>query len=190
MDTLTVPGTDPCTAAGLQQRIEASRAGRWLISVVLVATVSGIVVANLPDSEAQRQLAEVSRPYMNATGLGQRWDMFSNPRTEVLYLEARVEHADGSLTTWRPPTGEPLIAGYRDTHWRKYVEHAVARPGNGDGWPALWAPLARYVAAQAPGDSPPMQVTLVKRSALTLPPGDGPEQTPFREESYFTLRLQ
>jgi hypothetical protein len=115
--------------------------------------------------------------------------MFSNPRTEIVYLEARVEHADGSLTTWRPPTGEPLLAGYRDTHWRKYVEHAVPR-GNPETWPALWEPLARYAAAQSDDASPPVAVTLVKRSALTLPPGAGPNQTPFREEAYYTLELR
>ena len=57
---------------------------------------------------------------------------------------------------WRPPTGEPLLAGYRDTHWRKYVEHAVPR-GNPETWPALWEPLARYVAAQSDDVSPPVR---------------------------------
>jgi hypothetical protein len=175
---------------GLQQRFESSRAGRWLISVFLVATVGGMVVANLPDGAAQQRLATFTRPYTNATGLDQQWSMFSAPRTEILYLEARVEHADGSITVWRPPTGEPLLAGYRDAHWRKFVEHAVPR-GNPEAWPQLWEPLARYVTSQASDvSSPPVSVTLVKRSAFSLPPGEGPDRTPFREEAYYTLRLR
>jgi hypothetical protein len=180
----------PDTARGLQQRLESSRAGRWLISAFLVATVGGIVVPCLPDGERQRQLARVTQPYMNATGLGERWAMFSSPRAEVLYLEAHVEHADGSVTVWRPPTGEPLLAGYRDTHWRKFVEHAVPR-GNPEGWPRLWEPLARYAASQQSDErSPPVLVTLVKRSAVSLPPGDGPDRTQFREEAYYILSLR
>jgi hypothetical protein len=187
---LVTPERDPGSAPSLQQRLEASRAGRWLISAFLIATVGGIVVANLPDGEAQQQLAAVTQPYMNAAGLDQRWNMFSNPRTEILYLEARVEHADGSVSVWRPPTGGPVLGGYRDAHWRKFVEHAVPR-GNPEEWPALWEPLARYAASQASGgDSPPVRVTLVKRSALTLPPGDGPGRTPFREDAYYSLRLR
>jgi hypothetical protein len=173
---------------GLQQRLESHRSGRWLISGFLVITVGGIAVANMPDGALKDDLAEVVQPYMQVTGLDQRWDMFSNPRTQLIYLEARVTHADGTVSVWRPPTGEPLLASYRDTHWRKLVEHAVPM-GNADTWPGLFEPLARYAASQVEGGSPPVEVTLVKRSSLNLPPGDGPERTPFVEEPYFTLSL-
>ena len=190
-ETLGAPEIGPGSARGLQQRLESSPAGRWLISAFLVATVGGIAVTNLPAGAVQGHLAKVTQPYMNATGLDQRWSMFSNPRTEILYLEARVEHADGSITVWRPPEGGSLFGSYRDAHWRKFVEHSVPR-GNSEAWPQLWEPLARYVASQETNDgSPPVRVTLVKRSAFTLPPDGGrPSRTPFREEAYYTLRLQ
>jgi hypothetical protein len=186
---LVEPTVPPGAAPSFQERLESSRAGRWLISAFLAATVGGLVVANLPDGEAKERLATVTQPYMNATGLAQKWTMFSYPRRELLYLAAHVEHADGTVTTWRPPTGGPLLGAYRDAHWRKFVEHAVPR-GNPDEWLALWEPLARHAASEEAAGSPPVQVTLVKRSALNLPPGDGPNRTPFGEEQYYTLRLR
>ena len=181
------------TRSGLQERLESSRIGRRLIGAFLVATVGAIVVSNLPAGAVQRRLNPVAQPYLVATGLDQRWNMFAPlPRNEILYLEARVEHADGRVTVWRPPTGDPLLGSYRDAHWRKFAEHAVVRPGNPDGWPQLWRPLALYAAAQKSDDlSPAVSVTLVKRSAFILQPGNGePDHTPFREEAYYTLRLR
>jgi hypothetical protein len=190
MTTQPAPGaSEVARARGLQQQLESSHVGRLLISVFLVVTVGAVGVANLPDGAVQRELSELTQPFMQATGLGQRWDMFSNPRTQVVYLEAWVEHADGTISVWRPPTGDPLMASYRDTHWRKLVEHAVPM-GNPDTWPGLFEPIARYAASQVDGTSPPVAVTLVKRSALNLPPGDGPDRTPFVEEQYFTLSLR
>src|ERR1700690_3730068 len=182
--TLAVTGTDRNPSPSLQQRLESSRAGRWLISAFLVATVGAIVVANFPAWSVPHPIARVTQAYLNATGLDQRWSMFAPaPRTEILYLEARVEFADGRVTVWRPPTSGALLGGYRDAHWRKFVEHAVVRPGNSDGWPQLWEPLARYVASQETHEgSPPVSVTLVKRNAFELPPdGNGSDRTPFRE---------
>lgn len=190
---LAATGTDPACRLGLQQRLETSRAGRWLISAFLVATLGGIAVTNLPAGAVQTRLARVTQPYMNATGLDQRWNMFApTPRTEILYLEARVAFVDGRVAVWRPPTGDPLLGSYRDAHWRKFVEHAVIRPNDSFGWPQLWPPLARYIASQeAHEGSPVVSVTLVKRNAFLLPPnGRGPDRTPFREEAYYTLRLK
>ena len=176
----------------LQERLESSRLGRWLISAFLVVTVGGIVIANLPEGAAQRDLAKVTEPYMNATGLDQRWSMFApSPRTEILYLEARIVHADGRVTMWHPPADGALLGAYRDYHWRKFVEHAVTRPGSPETWPQLWEPLARYIASQAHDGSPPVSVTLVKRSAFVLPPdGSVPGRTPYKEQDYYTLRLR
>jgi hypothetical protein len=192
-DTLPVAGTDRDLTPGLQERLESTRAGRWLISVFLVVTVGVIGVANLPAWSVPRRIGKVAQPYLNATGLDQSWSMFApTPRTEILYLEARVEFADGRATVWQPPSSGPLLGGYRDAHWHKFVEHAVVRPGNSDGWPQLWEPLARYVASQETHEgSPAVSVTLVKRSAFELPPdGRGPDRTPFREVPYYTLRLR
>ena len=178
----------------LQQRLESSRSGRWVISAFLVLTLGGILIANLPDGAVQRRLAKVTAPYMNATGLDQRWSMFApDPRTEILYLEARVVHADGRVTMWHPPVDDgALLGAYRDYHWRKFVEHAVLRTGSPDAWPQLWEPLARYIAAQEADDGvQPVSVTLVKRSAFILPPdGSMPGRTPYKAYDYYTLRLR
>ena len=103
---------------------------------------------------------------MNTTGLDQRWSMFTYPRRDILYLEARVVYADGRVTTWRPPVDAGLLSGYRAAHWRKLVEHAVGGAGNADSWAQLWEPLARYVASEEAHDgAAPVSVTLVKRTA-------------------------
>jgi hypothetical protein len=174
------------TGLDLQDRFEASRAGRLLISLFVTAVVVAVVVANLPTGAAQRRAARATAPLTNALGLDQRWRMFAPvPRNEVLYLEARVRHADGTVSTWRPPTDGPLVGAYRDYHWRKLVEHAV--PGS-DAWPRLWPGVARYAARQEGGR--PVSVTLVKRSADVLPPDRGGDLTPFRDQPYYTLRLR
>ena len=182
---------EPARRVSIQERLESSRAGRWFISVVLVVILAGIVVANLPAGAVQRRLAVVTRPYMNATGLDQRWSMFTYPRRDILFLEARVVHADGRVTTWRPPVDAGVLSGYRAAHWRKLVEHVAGRPEEPDTWPQLWEPLARYVASQATDDGArPVSVTLVKRTAFILPPdGSLPGRTPFETNDFYTLRL-
>ena len=91
----------------LQQRLESGRAGRWLISAFLVVTVGGIVIANLPAGRCSGVSRRSREPYMNATTLYQRWNMYAPyPRKEILYLEARVVHADGRVTVWRPPVDD------------------------------------------------------------------------------------
>ena len=179
--------------AGLQERIESSRAGRLLISAFVVTVVGGMLAFNLPDGGIGERAAKVAAPYANALGVGQSWTMFAPyPRNEVLYLEARATHADGSVSTWTPPFRGALVGGYSDSHWRKYVEHAVIRAeSNPDGWRGLWEPLARYVALkQGRGASPVTSVTLVKRSAPIHPPGrSGPSHAPLRDEAYYTLEV-
>ncbi len=177
----------------LQQRLEASRVGRWLISAFLAFTLTAIVVSNLPAGSVKGVASEVTGPYANATGLDQWWAMFAPyPRTQILYLEARVQHADGRVSIWRTPADDPFLGGYRDYHWRKFVEHAVPRGDNPDGWPQLWRPLALYVARQEQGDgSPPVKVTLIKRSAQILPLKPGlADHTAFTEQPYYTLDLR
>jgi hypothetical protein len=155
----------------------------------VVAVVAAIAVANLPAGAVQHHAAQLTRPYVNALGIDQKWRMFAPiPRNEVLYLEARVRHADGRVSVWRPPTDGPLVGAYRDYHWRKLVEHVVP---SGDVWPQLWEPVARYAARREAGSgAPAVSVTLVKRSADILPPDRGGGLTGFHEQAYYTLRLE
>jgi hypothetical protein len=195
MGAATIPASERAPSRlGLQQRLESSRAGRLLISAFLAATLAGTLVANMPAGDLQREASKVTNPYMVAAGLDQSWTMFSPfPRTQILELEARVRYADGSVGVWRPPSDGALFGSYRDSRWRKFAEHAVLRePGSADGWPALWEPLARHVArTQQGGTAPVVSVTLVKRFADNLPPGQaGPGRTPFREQPYYTLELR
>jgi hypothetical protein len=177
--------------AGLQERIESACGGRLLISAFVVTLVAGMAAFNLPDGAFGDRARKLAGPYVHALGVGQTWTMFAPyPRNEVLFLEARARHADGTVSVWRPPSRGALIGGYSDSHWRKYAEHAVARgQSNPDGWPALWEPLARYVAReQARGASPVTSVTLVKRSRPITPPGTS-GSPPWTYEPYYTSRL-
>lgn len=178
----------------LQERLEHSRGGRVLITAFIVVTLACVLVSNLPEGRAQQRAYDVAQPFLNLSGLDQRWRIFApNPRSEVLYLEARVVRADGSVSIWRTPTSGPLIGGYRDSHWRKFVEHAVLRDDDtfDDGWPYLWRTIALYAARQEAGHGArPVQVTLIRRSAQEIPPGKGPPYlTPFQDTPYYTLTL-
>jgi hypothetical protein len=185
-------GESPRPRLGLQERLESSRFGRWLITGFLVVTLAGILVSNLPAGAVERAASKVTGPYDVATGLDQWWAMFAPyPRSEILYLEARILRADGQVSMWRPPTDGALVGAYRDAHWRKFVEHAVPRPGNPDSWPQLWRPLALYIARlERAHGSRPVQVTLIKRSAEILPLKQSrADHTPFEQQGYYTLRL-
>jgi hypothetical protein len=177
---------------GLQERLESSRVGRWLITAFLIVTLAGILVSNLPAGAVKRDASKVTGPYDVATGLDQWWAMFAPyPRSEILYLEARVTRANGQVSIWRPPTDGALLGAYRDAHWRKFVEHAVPRPGNPDSWPQLWRPLALYIARlERTHGSRPVQVTLIKRSAeIPSLKQSTADHSPFQEQAYYTLTL-
>jgi hypothetical protein len=163
-----------------------------MITLFLIVTLAGIVVSNLPPGAVTRVASKVTGPYVMATGLDQWWAMFAPyPRSQILYLEARVLRANGRVSIWRPPSDGALLGTYRDSHWRKFVEHAVPREGNPDGWPQLWRPLALYIARLESGHgSRPVQVTLIKRSANLLPLKPGlADHTPFQNQAYYTLRV-
>jgi hypothetical protein len=173
------------TGLDLQHRVEGTRAGRLVISAFVVVVLAGIAFSNLPDGALQRSGARLTQPYVDALGLDQKWRMFAPiPRNEVLYLEARVRHAGGRVSVWRPPKEDPLVGAYRDYRWRKLVEHAVPAGGV---WPRLLPAIAHYAARQE-GDHP-VSVTLVQRSADVLPPDRGGGLTPFSQQPYYTLRV-
>lgn len=106
-----------------------------------------------------------------------------DPRGLVLALEARVTFADGSSRLWQPPSSDPVIGGYWDYRWRKYVENVRL-----DVRRELWPELAAYVARHERGSRRPVRVDLTRRWYELLPPGGRvPLRSPWKEYTFFTL---
>jgi hypothetical protein len=137
-----------------------------------------------------RFVSDVSRHVIDATGLYQPWRVFSPPRTDALELEARVTFDDETTAMWHLPTNGDVIGSYIDYHWLKFVEHAALQD-NGDEWPRLREPLARFIARTmtTPGHRA-IEVTLITLRTWNLPIGDdAPSHKPTRVDEYFTLDL-
>jgi hypothetical protein len=165
-------------------RLETTRAGRALVNLLLVATMLSIIVVNLPASQLRQDLARLTSPFTDATGLDQNWAVFSAPRTLSAYVYGVVEFADGSTTTVGIDTRSGLGA-YVDYRWQKYEE--VIRPD--DGAP-FWEGYARYLARQTDdGGRDPVRVSLVRRWSESNPPGPGPARGPWQEHTYYVLTL-
>ena len=168
---------------GVQERLESTTAGRAVISVFVLVTVLCLVFWNLPQSELRSQSERVVRPYILATGLNQNWGVFApNPRRQVLDLVARVRYADGNEATIEYPRGGRLIGSYWDYRWRKWYE-SVRLDRREDLWPSAAAWFAQRERANG---RRPVEVTLVRRWAVLLPPGEGPERGPWQEFAFYT----
>ena len=176
------PGGSP---PGPGERLEASPAGRALISAVLVVTCAAIGVTNLPSSEIKDRLVGHAQPYLVATGLDQDWGMFApDPRVETVVVSARVDDADGTSSVWRTPA-RPGLGAYVDYRWQKLGEHVHQ---DDQAW--MWPAFARRLAdrSRAAGRHP-IRVTLLRGWCPLAPPGAGPECGPWREYAFHTLRL-
>jgi hypothetical protein len=166
------------------QRLESSAVGRALISLLVVVVLGAFVAISLPASVLKQDLLKVTRPFINATGLDQNWQVFVTPRQTSAYVYARVDYADGGSSEVDIPSGKGLAA-YVDYRWQKYEEQV--RPDTGS---ELWASYARYVAARAAdGGRRPVRVSLVRRWADTTPPGPGPERAAWQEYTFFTTTV-
>jgi hypothetical protein len=153
----------------VQERLESSVAGRVLVSLLVVVILAAVVVWNLPQSELGRQGQYRLNPVVNATGLDQTWAVFApDPPRQELELEARIAYDDGTERTWRVPTGDPVVGGYRDYRWLKWAEWMTS-----GAHVVLWQPAAAWIARQeqAAGRRP-VSVTLV-RQVFDLPIGAG-----------------
>jgi hypothetical protein len=169
----------------LQARLEGTPAGRAIISVFLGFTVLAILVVNMPSSVLRSDLARVTDPFVQATGLDQNWAIFAQPRDLSAYVEARVEFADGSSRVIPIPASGG-IGDLVDYRWQKYEE--MIRPDSGRPY---WADYARYVAAQArTRERVPVRVDLMRRYAATRPPGPGPVRDPWAESTFFVSDLR
>ena len=168
----------------MQARLEKSVIGQALISLFVLVIVGAILVINMPDSQLKRDLNRLAIPIVNVTGLDQNWGIFSAPRTIAAYVDAQVKFSDGSTTIVKLPTGSGVSA-YVNYRWQKYEE--VIRPDDGKQY---WNAYAAYVAngARKPGREP-VQVTLFRRWAPSLPPGPGPAHGAWQQFPIYTLDL-
>lgn len=158
--------------------------GRILISLFVVCTVFTVLVVNMPDSQLKDRLLVPVAPVLRATGLDQNWGVFSDVRTVSVYVEGRVQDADGS-TMVTPIPSRSGIAALSDYRWQKYEEQVRL-----DDNRKLWVPYATWLADQARAQGRnPVRVSLVRRFSDTLPPGPGPEREPYQSFTFFELAV-
>jgi hypothetical protein len=172
-------------AATIQQRIEARRAGRIAISVLLLATLAAIVVTNLPDSRLRTEAMRVAGPYLEGTGLSQDWAVFApDPRRASIELQARVKYANGHMAIWTPPRGDDLAGASWDYRWLKWVENTI-QDARRD---MLWKPAAEFVARDMRRTGAPIaSVTLIRRWRDVPPPGRSAPEPPWRSYAFYEL---
>jgi hypothetical protein len=170
--------------AGLGERIERSRAGRVVISVVLVLLLTVVIIMNGQPSTLREEVTELAAPVTNAVGLDQAWGVFApDPRNMSLDFFARVSYDDGTTETWRLPEGGPLFGDYWDYRWRKYLEYLVQDP-----WASqTHVQFSSFIARDVHRDGrTPTRVVLV-RQMRAVRPGKEPPMSPVREQAYFSL---
>ncbi len=157
-----------------QERLESSRVGRWLLSALLVATLSAVMVWNLPESEIRETALPVVEPFVNIAGLDQQWNLFApNPPRRTFEVVARIEYANGELVLWRSP---------RNDRWRKWL--GVIRNERSR---RLWEPTAAWIAGHHDdGGRQVERVELIVRAHDLPAPGSGLPDPPWQEDIFFT----
>lgn len=163
-----------------------TRAGRFALSLGLVALLASVLVWNLPQENRLRQdLVPTVRPVVNALGLNQRWELFSpNPSRVSVGVHAVVRFADGSETVYELPDGEPFVGALREYRWRK-LERRIRLDSRRD----LWRPTARWIAGRFDDDPAVVSVTLVRRFSTTPEPGTDDPRV-WEESEFYTLDLR
>jgi hypothetical protein len=171
---------------GIQERIECSRLGRLAISGFLIFTILAMVVSNLPRSESEATARNFFDSYLYATDLRQRWNLFApDPSKKTLQLSARISYADGSSEIWNFPSGGNLLDPYRYYRWRKLAR----RVNSNTSIAILWQPVALWIGReQADPDRRPVTVALIRRWAITRPPGSN-EKVVWQEKSFVTVPI-
>lgn len=171
-----------------QERFESSRVGRLLISVFIIVTLFAIMVWNMPDSQVRNLAMPAVRPYMRVTGLSQTWALFApNIRDRSRETVARIEYADGSTDSWRPPGGELILEPYRTYRWRKWGSIAHL-----EEYEEFWQPTAAWVAEHHDHRGrTPVTVELIRRWRDLGPAGraEPKKVDEWKEVIYYTLDM-
>lgn len=173
----------PATRGGSER---VRRFERWLLNAVLLVTVTGVILFNMPDSVVKRRLLPPVRPYVTALGLNQAWNLFSpDPSRRSLFVEARLRFADGSIDTLAVPEGDPWIGDKRFYRWRKW-QRRVRLDSNRELWPAT----AVYIGAPYLVDPRGLvSVGLIRRWSETPEPW-GAERRVWQEFEFFELDVR
>lgn len=180
-------GATDGTVGAMQERIEASPAGRTLLSAGLVVFLFVSVVWNMPQSELQRRTVNAVRAPMFFAGLDQAWGVFApDPPRIVLLFEARLVYPDGTQRTWRPPQGREGLGVYSSYRWQKYKESLTQ-----DAHRELWEPFAAWLGrTQTVNGRRPVTISLVRRWHDMAQPGTRQGRPPFREYTFLTYRVR
>ena len=145
--------------------------------IAVPLALAAILLGNLPGTGVGHALDTI--------GLSQRWSVFApEPASRRIELSARVEFADGSYSTWRPPHRATVEAalGY---HWEMWASRIVR-----DDASTLWEPAARWIARHGSwGGRRVVSVTLRRR--WTDVPAPGVRSAPAPQEfDFYTLDLR
>lgn len=164
----------------MQERLESSPVGRRAISWLAILVVASVVLSNLPGSELKNRLMRAARPVLLVTGLDQNWGVYApNPPTSTAEVFARMTYSDGATHTWRIPRGNPVLRRpYRDYRWLKFSEYV-----NPSAHPDLLKGFVEWLARTELRDGrAPMRIVVVRRLRELVPPGEGGEKRPWKEE--------
>jgi len=148
-------------------------AARVGVPVVLAAIVLGSVPGLAPNR------------LLDTMGVSQSWGVFApRPASQRIALSAEVTFVDGGHATWTPPRAGPAAAalGY---HWQMWTSAVVA-----DSASSLWAPAARWIAANGGWGSRRVARVTLRRSWTDLAgPGTRGPPAITNEFDFYTLDL-
>jgi hypothetical protein len=166
----------------MQERLEAGRVGRLLISVFVACTVAALVVWNMPGSKLRREAMRLAEPYVTAVGLDQNWSVFApDPYRDSFRLVVRATYADGTRGTWEVPEGGAALGAYWDFRWGKWAEWTLT--GNVE----LCRGTALYAAnVLAEEGREPVRLDVVARRRPNARPGVEPAHGAWTETTVCT----
>lgn len=174
------------TSTSVQERLEASTGGRLLVSALLVVTLTGVVVSNLPRSGLTRPVAAAVKPFTAVTGISQSgWRLFApDPPRRSRELSARIVYADGSADVWRTPHGGAALDAYESYRWRKWSARVLTTR-------SLHEVTARWLLEEHDHKGrTPVRVELVRRWRDLPPPGADGAAGPWKARAIYTLNLE